>query len=673
MGEVVWVIGRHTSQRGAQELLTQPDVYGALNANYDLVTSFITNMTFRGRVEQTLSEASTEGKSVVGIRSMDDDEVNIHPAEYVQQVVSFTAPWIELDSDDPLVAHVSKQVLRHEVAYASFCGVNNIVIAGPRRRANIAQYAHAVASVLTTSPYIQFHIDLSLVEDESANADTGNLSHIYDSYAMWDLWNTVRSVCKYNPRLSLSLKIPPKLPNMDIQTRWFTEPIRILNIQASIYVPNAKGFPVLSKSHQNLINRYMKQRPAPFILLGDTPLLPSTPTARKGPHDSLNWLHYLQHMSKNQKPLSAVEKFGAGYQDYLQAPLQPLTDNLESTTYEVFERDPVKYEQYEKATRLALEERDPDSTTIVAVVGAGRGPLVSRALQAAESARRNIQLFAVEKNPNAYVTLLRHNRETWGGRVTVIKSDMRSWKPSFKVDILISELLGSFGDNELSPECLDGVQGVLNPAGGISIPTSYSAHYSPLMAPKIHADISGRLSADPNGPETPYVVYLHQVELLAENQYIHNAWEFTHPQPVNAFAPSSIAGLQASGLTEGYNEHNIRFSKCTFKIPRRGIVHGLGGYFESVLYRDVELSTRPDTIDAKSKDMISWFPIFFPLKNPIYVPDLSELDVSMWRLTDDKKVWYEWIVEAYTVLDDDQRFRLGVSDLHSSKKVACLM
>lgn len=75
---------------------------------------------------------------------------------------------------------------------------------------------------------------------------------------------------------------------------------------------------------------------------------------------------------------------------------------------------------------------------------------------------RVITLFAVEKNPNAYVHLLRHNRETWNGQVTVIKSDMRSWNPPFKVDIIISELLGSFGDNELSPECLDGVQRVLN-------------------------------------------------------------------------------------------------------------------------------------------------------------------------------------------------------------------
>jgi predicted RNA methylase len=100
--------------------------------------------------------------------------------------------------------------------------------------------------------------------------------------------------------------------------------------------------------------------------------------------------------------------------------------------------------------------------SIVAVVGAGRGPLVSRALRAAQASGRAITLFAVEKNPNAYVHLLRHNRDTWNGQVTVIKSDMRSWNPPFTVDIMISELLGSFGDNELSPECLDGVQRVLN-------------------------------------------------------------------------------------------------------------------------------------------------------------------------------------------------------------------
>lgn len=33
---------------------------------------------------------------------------------------------------------------------------------------------------------------------------------------------------------------------------------------------------------------------------------------------------------------------------------------------------------------------------------------------------------------------------------------MRTLELPEKIDILITELLGSFGDNELSPECLDG-------------------------------------------------------------------------------------------------------------------------------------------------------------------------------------------------------------------------
>lgn len=38
---------------------------------------------------------------------------------------------------------------------------------------------------------------------------------------------------------------------------------------------------------------------------------------------------------------------------------------------------------------------------------------------------------------------------------------MREWKAPELADILVSELLGSFGDNELSPECLDGAQAFL--------------------------------------------------------------------------------------------------------------------------------------------------------------------------------------------------------------------
>lgn len=52
---------------------------------------------------------------------------------------------------------------------------------------------------------------------------------------------------------------------------------------------------------------------------------------------------------------------------------------------------------------------------------------------------------------------LQHRKDQeWGAKVNLIFGDMRHVEVPEKADIMISELLGSFGDNELSPECLDG-------------------------------------------------------------------------------------------------------------------------------------------------------------------------------------------------------------------------
>jgi len=48
----------------------------------------------------------------------------------------------------------------------------------------------------------------------------------------------------------------------------------------------------------------------------------------------------------------------------------------------------------------------------------------------------------------------------------------------------VSELLGSFSDNELSPECLDGAQRLLK-AGGISIPCSYTSFLATITSCKM--------------------------------------------------------------------------------------------------------------------------------------------------------------------------------------------
>ncbi|PNX66057.1 arginine N-methyltransferase, partial [Trifolium pratense] len=65
--------------------------------------------------------------------------------------------------------------------------------------------------------------------------------------------------------------------------------------------------------------------------------------------------------------------------------------------------------------------------------------------------------------------LIRTNN--WSSFVYIVSSDVRDWKAPERADILVSDLLGSFGDNELSPESLDGAQRFLK-KDGISIPSS---------------------------------------------------------------------------------------------------------------------------------------------------------------------------------------------------------
>jgi hypothetical protein len=53
-------------------------------------------------------------------------------------------------------------------------------------------------------------------------------------------------------------------------------------------------------------------------------------------------------------------------------------------------------------------------------------------------------------------SLQQRKASEWKGQVDLLFGDMRSIVPPELADIIVSELLGSFGDNELSPECLDG-------------------------------------------------------------------------------------------------------------------------------------------------------------------------------------------------------------------------
>ena len=47
--------------------------------------------------------------------------------------------------------------------------------------------------------------------------------------------------------------------------------------------------------------------------------------------------------------------------------------------------------------------------------------------------------------------------------------------------------------------------------------------------------------------------------------------------------------------------------------------------------------------------MYSWFPIYFPLRDPVHVPAGASIEVCMWRRVGAHKVWYEWCLRQPSV------------------------
>ena len=475
--------------------------------------------------------------------------------------------------------------------------------------------------------------------------------------------------------MGVVLQLPASAPPAGALDRWIGEPLRAAVLPVAAFTPNRRGCPALGKAHQDALSTLFAAG-IQVILSGPPPPPGRFEEAAIAPGSappSLSWAtpfwEYLAYAFRRPPLPDADAALEAGYRDYLQAPLQPLQDNLESQTYETFERDGAKYEAYGEAVRRLLEDRVRVSrgkgqvpTTVLMVVGAGRGPLVAASLAAADSVGAPVRLYAVEKNPNAVITLQGRlaTDPAWGppagsppgtpARVALIAGDMRGWTPPERADVLVSELLGSFGDNELSPECLDGAQRLLKRTGeggpgedgaGLSIPSSYTSFLHPISAARLWADVKGY--DDLEHAETPYVVKLHRFTPLADTAPV---FTFEHPRGGGEDAVMENGGDDPSSSAPLLNpQDNARYTSLRF--DRSGapaaLIHGLGGYFETELYGGVTLSTHPPT---HTPGMASWFPIYFPLAMPLLAPAGAAITVHMWRCVSPVKVWYEWAVEV---------------------------
>lgn len=544
--------------------------------------------------------------------------------------------------------------------------------------------------------------------------------------------------------------------------------LKAVSFDTQSFMTNKRGYPTLAKVMQFGFLYVLKRLGRTIRVLVEGPpshtpvpssgiALPAGSTDLVGASGLLPYLQYLRHLRQRPEVTSLLDSPAAtmetSYLDHLQSPLQPLGDDLEFATYETFEKDPVKYKQYELAIQQAIHALmmagdtlkmvsphagaaaaaagRPSYVVTLMVLGAGRGPLVTCALNAAAKLNATsligtvaIKVVAMDKNPNAIVYLrsllashhstlqsqqmdVHDNGALWTpDKVQIMQCDMRSalqhpamiqWQNDARmnraqrVDILVSELLGSFGDNELSPECLEGAIDAMNRMGllmkhCISIPQSYTSYISPVSSARLHSEAKGQAYSQPSsvmdGPmgqpmgflkamETPYVVRSHAASQTHPEKPIfkfeHVAFgarddgyrqqigggtaQFNKRNTIR-FSPEETVAAFASGSGYGPRKEELPPDAAMSQSPINSFqlgttIHGLLGTFEAVLFDRVTISIAPSSF---SEGMFSWFPLYFPIREPVYAPYNASIVASVWRRCDDEtnRVWYEWGVDVTT-------------------------
>ena len=275
-------------------------------------------------------------------------------------------PTLQQPAEPQRQLRAAEEALADEIAWAVHLGLSAVLIPPPRRMSECSMYARAFNINLqneVSTMHLWLEVPLCVDEDtfipsapstssssKSAPVSSSSSSSSTTSSTLstttatslptessWEIWNRMRCYCEFSTRLHVCLTLTSNLPPKEELSRWMGEPVKGCVIPTNVFLTNNKGFPVLSKPHQEFLIALFNYdvqfiiRPSGDNSIDNTALQP--------------YLQYLLHLQTKRPEMTQEEAYTRSYYDYLQAPLQPLMDNLESATYDTFEKDPIKYSQ----------------------------------------------------------------------------------------------------------------------------------------------------------------------------------------------------------------------------------------------------------------------------------------------------------------------------------------
>lgn len=130
------------------------------------------------------------------------------------------------------------EALQRQIAWASYIGLPAIIVDLADMDVDTCR---SICHMSTTISQTQILVQLRLDSTEST----------------WSRWNSIRQFCGGLVHFGLILEVTEDIPNDHVLDQWFAEPVKMILIHHHVFASNTRGYPVLTRAHQNMVKRFL--------------------------------------------------------------------------------------------------------------------------------------------------------------------------------------------------------------------------------------------------------------------------------------------------------------------------------------------------------------------------------------------------------------------------------
>jgi predicted RNA methylase len=296
--------------------------------------------------------------------------------------------------------------------------------------------------------------------------------------------------------------------------------------------------------------------------------------------------------------------------------------------HELMLNDQLRMVAYRAAIREAVWPG-----AVILDLGTGTGILAQWALEAGAS-----RVYGIEVNPKILALAERRLGEAgFADRFKPVNGLSYDVELPERVDMIISELIGNFGDNEDCHAILaDARRRFLKP-GGVMLPLRVTTFFVPVASPKAHEQILGGVCKS--------ISQTHDLRRLLERLDVSDPFDIYYdvivPERCYLSSPRKVKVFDF-GSSRVDASYRIDLS---FPANAAGALTGFKGYFIADLTEQIRLDISGSDVEKRTASD-SWKHAYLPIRRPIDV-----------RMGDDIKLTLERIAEENNSLASAFRYR----------------